>query len=497
MLKVKRKLNAIIAIEIIITMTLYYFIFVGVTAVTYALDIVKTNHENIDFSAYFLDSKGEKVNKIEMATDTESQYLYVDITVHNEGYFNGSVNLENNNFNIKPNKLSTEISEISGNEVKLNQINAGNTVTIKLEVEPNFGNKITEESLTANTNVTLKGQYINSKNVEKEKNIEISGSTEVGISWKSSEQTNVELETGLLTNHIYNIQNENKRIVQILIKIKITNNNYPDKSTEINLDVPQEVKNVQVHTRSTKATNNDIAFNENNYTYNKQENKLSIKLNNDDSNNVNWEKDAKDIIVVTYELDENSNYAQNGINIEDKITIYDNKELVANNSVNIENDIDGIVTTDLKSKYNDLPKESNSEKEFSLEDPTEELVLKLSEHIIYGNVSDLMLFDIKRELLCTAIFHVIGSDTEKLYIDMDNELHKVLNLLISKTWEEELKKDPEDTLAGQYYHKLAEFDIETKNQVLREVILQLGAYLAKHSFAKENVDSDSMEFPEI
>lgn len=154
-------------------------------------------------------------------------------------------------------------------------------------------------------------------------------------------------------------------------------------------------------------------------------------------------------------------------------------------------------TTDLKSKYNDLSKESNSEKEFSLEDPTEEFVLKLSEHIIYGNISDLMLFDIKRELLCTAIFHVIGSDTEKLYIDMDKELHKVLNLLISKTWEEELKKDSEDTLAGQYYHKLAEFDEETKNQVLREVILQLGAYLAKHSFTKENDDSDSMEFPEM
>lgn len=113
-------------------------------------------------------------------------------------------------------------------------------------------------------------------------------------------------------------------------------------------------------------------------------------------------------------------------------------------------------TMDLKSKYNDLSKESNSEKEFSLEDPTEEFVLKLSEHIIYGNISDLMLFDIKRELLCTAIFHVIGSDTEKLYIDMDKEL----------------KKDSEDTLAGQYYHKLAEFDEETKNQVLREVILQ-------------------------
>ena len=43
----------------------------------------------------------------------------------------------------------------------------------------------------------------------------------------------------------------------------------------------------------------------------------------------------------------------------------------------------------------------------------------------------------------------------------------------------------------------AEFDEETKNQVLREVILQLGAYLAKHSFTKENDDSDSMEFPEM
>ena len=86
MLKIKRKLNAIIAIEIILTMTLYYFVFVAVTAVTYALDVVKTNHENIDISAYFMNKDGEKVDKLEKNID-QDEYLYVEVSVKNEGYF--------------------------------------------------------------------------------------------------------------------------------------------------------------------------------------------------------------------------------------------------------------------------------------------------------------------------------------------------------------------------------------------------------------------------
>ena len=54
MLKTK-KFNAIIALQIILTMTLYYFVLVGFTAVTYAIDIVETNNHNVEFSAYFID----------------------------------------------------------------------------------------------------------------------------------------------------------------------------------------------------------------------------------------------------------------------------------------------------------------------------------------------------------------------------------------------------------------------------------------------------------
>ena len=347
MLKLKRKLNVLIALEIILTMTLYYFIFVGVTAVTYALDVVKTNHENIDYEAYFLNSNGEKVNKIEMTTDNEKQYLYVDISVHNEGYFYGSINLENNNFSIKPNKLSPEISEISENEVKLNQINAGSTVTLKLEIEPKFETKITEESLFSNTNVILKGQYINSKNVENEKYIDISGNSEVAINWKSSENNKTELDAKVLTNYIYSIQNKDKRIIQLLINSKLTNNNYPVKSTELNLNVPQNTENVQVHARSTKATNSNMEFTENNYIYSKEENKLTIKLSNEDNQNISWEKNCNDIIVVTYVLDSNSNFAENNLTVNDKIITYDNKEMKTNQTIDIAKDIDGIITTEL------------------------------------------------------------------------------------------------------------------------------------------------------
>lgn len=64
MLKTK-KLNAIIALQIILSMTLYYFVLVGFNAVTYAIDLIETNNHNVDFSAYFIDENGEKTDVVE------------------------------------------------------------------------------------------------------------------------------------------------------------------------------------------------------------------------------------------------------------------------------------------------------------------------------------------------------------------------------------------------------------------------------------------------
>lgn len=343
MLKVNKKLNAIIAIEIILTMTLYYFIFVGATAVTYALDVVKTNHTNIDFSAYFLNSNGEKVEKLEDNIDKE-EYLYVDVSVYKEGYFNGTIYLDNSNFNIKQEILSPNIAEISGNEVKLNQINAGSTATIKLAIEAKKENVINETTLDTRTEVVLVGQYANSKNIEKDNYVEINGTAEVEMSWKSSENTNAELGVDILTNYVYKENEEEKRVVQILVNSKITDNNYPVKNTEINLSVLENVKEIKVHARNTKATNSNMNFDDNNYTYDKESNKLIIKLSNEDTNNISWEKNVQDTFVITYIFDKEENVTNKEIKVNSTIKTYDDKEFTENQDVTIEKEIDGIVS---------------------------------------------------------------------------------------------------------------------------------------------------------
>lgn len=356
MAKIKNKINVIIALEIIITMTLYYFVFAGFAVVTYAIDFVKTNNTNVDFSAYFINSNGEKVKELEENIDEQDVYLYVDVSVKNEGYFNGSIKLNNNNFNIKQEVLSSEIAEISGNEVKLKQINAGNTAIIKLKIEAKKDNVINESVLKTKTNIELNGQYVDSKNIEKNKYININGTTEVEMSWKSSENTNAELESNILTNSIYEVNGEEQRIVQILINSKITNNNYPVKNTEITLNVLDNVKEIKVHSRSIDATNNNIDFNENNYTYDKENKKLTIKLSNEDTNNISWNKNVQDIFVVTYVFNKEENPINKNIEITQKINTYDNKVLEGNKNVFIEKEIDGIITSSIENAEDSIYK---------------------------------------------------------------------------------------------------------------------------------------------
>lgn len=351
----KKLINKVCAILMIMALTILDFLFVGKTVFTYAIDVVATNHANVDFSAYFLNENGEKVDKLEGIIDSGEKYLYVDISVKNEGYLNGTIRLNENNFVLKQEKLSENIAEISEKEVKLNQINAGSTVTIKLGIEPVKENIVNQKMLDTKTNVELQGQYVNSKNVENEKYVDIKGTAGVAVNWKSSENAKAELGAEILTNSIYEIDGAQKRIVQILVNSKITDNNYPVKSTEINLNVPEEVEDVKVHARSTKATTN-TDFNENNYVYNHENNKLTVKLSNEDANNISWNKNVQDTVVVTYIFDKDQDVLNKEISVESKIHTYDEKELMSNQNVHIEKEIDGIVSYSVENIENEIYK---------------------------------------------------------------------------------------------------------------------------------------------
>lgn len=339
----KNVFSKICAIIVIFALTISDFLFVGQAVVSYAIDNVNINSANIDFSVYFLNENGEKTEKLEENIDKGEKYLFVDISVKNEGYFNGRINLENNNFNIKDTKLSEHIKDISSNEVTLNQITAGSNITIKLAIEPVNATKITKNMLNSETNVKLSGQYVNSKNVEKDKFVEISGNAKVLVNWLSSENTKAELESQLLTNAIYTSDNKENRLVQLLVKSSITDNNYPVKNTNIVLSVPKNVIDVNVHSRSNDATNSNVSFDESNYVYDKENSKLTIKILNEDENNISWVKNAQDSFVVSYLFEKDENVLNSEINIDAEINTYDNKKLSAKQSVHINKEIDGIV----------------------------------------------------------------------------------------------------------------------------------------------------------
>lgn len=342
--------NKVIAIIVVMLLTMSDFLFVGASTVSYAINNAKTNSANVEFSTYFLNQAGEKVEKIEEDINKGDLYLYVDVTVKNEGYFNGSVTFNNNNFNVKPEVMSNDIAEISGNKVTLKQINAGTTTTIKLAVEAIKNNTINIQDLNRKTNVVLEGQYINSKNVEKSKKVDIKGNDSVEVNWVSNPNTANELTSRVLTNNVYTVNGEEKKVLQILINNKITNNNYPVKNTTIDLTVPENVKDVSVHSRTNSATNSGVQFSNKNYNYNKAKNTLTINVENVDKNNISWNKNIQDTFVVTYTFDKDTNIQNSDVTINSTISIYDNKELKATNNVHINENIDGIVSYDVSSE---------------------------------------------------------------------------------------------------------------------------------------------------
>ena len=342
--------NKVIAIIVVMLLTMSDFLFVGASTVSYAINNAKTNSANVEFSTYFLNQAGEKVEKIEEDINKGDLYLYVDVTVKNEGYFNGSVTFNNNNFNVKPEVMSNDIAEISGNKVTLKQINAGTTTTIKLAVEAIKNNTINIQDLNRKTNVVLEGQYINSKNVEKSKKVDIKGNDSVEVNWVSNPNTANELTSRVLTNNVYTVNGEEKKVLQILINNKITNNNYPVKNTTIDLTVPENVKDVSVHSRTNSATNSGVQFSNKNYNYNKAKNTLTINVENVDKNNISWNKNIQDTFVVTYTFDKDTNIQNSDVIINSTISIYDNKELKATNNVHINENIDGIVSYNVSSE---------------------------------------------------------------------------------------------------------------------------------------------------
>ena len=342
----KKIIKKVLAILMIITLMSADFFVLGSNLISYAAESNNlTNNKNIEFSTYFKDSKGEKVEKLETSIKTEDLKLYADITVKNEGYLsNATLELQNSNFNIKNTILSNSVASIDGNKVNLKQINAGSTETIELDIEPAIGDTLTPDTLLQASDLKFTGTYMETSY----KGLKIDATREVNLDLQADQSASAELTTDIITNKIFSIDNENKRMVQVLVKSRLADNQYPIKQTLIDVDVPtlseKEPEKVEVISLGTMATNGKTTLTE--QEWKNENNKVEITLKNEDST-IKWNKNAYDELVVTYIYDANVDASKIEVNANSEITVHNSgTKYTAKYTKGIENqELNGIISS--------------------------------------------------------------------------------------------------------------------------------------------------------
>ena len=346
-------IKKMVALLLVVVLTMFDFIPVGTEIVSYAADAIETatNNKNVTFDIYFKDESGANISEKEEKINNENIKLFAQVSVKNDGYFNGTISLENCNFNLKSEVLSSSINKIEGNKVTLNQINSGETAEIEIGISPIKEETISSGLLNMSSTISIDGIYRNSK----EKDINISSKREVKLKLADpyAENEGTEITNTVLTNKVYEVEGTSKRIVQVLVESGLKENGYPVKENNIEISVPNGVENVEVNTRGMLSTNgkNETEFSKNSWNYSEKEQKVNVCIKNDIENKtIKWTKNGKDRIVVTYIMKPETNIASTDITAKSIIKLYDEKETtkVATATAKVLEEKDGIVTTNIE-----------------------------------------------------------------------------------------------------------------------------------------------------
>lgn len=350
----QKLLKVITALMLVMTLTMVNVVFLGVNVISYALDEISaeksTSHKNVEFMAYLSNEEGAKTTETEIYSDTTDMSLILKVSVKHEGYFNGSINLENTNFVVKQNENNDFVNRIENNVVYLNQINSGETKEIKLNIEAIKENNFDLSLINMEGRIAISGIYRDSK----EKDIKVSGERKINVLFSIrkdvAEQSNV-LKQEVITNKILNYKGEDKRIVQIAINSGVANNLYPVKEALLNVQAPKIAgeypEEAFVNGNDVLATSGD-KLNSSNWDYDNETGMITVNIkNNPEGNRVNWTKNKLDRIIVTYIFDKDVNLEEEKSYITSKIEFYDiNKTTVEGEDETAlsNNEADGIVS---------------------------------------------------------------------------------------------------------------------------------------------------------
>lgn len=336
-------LKASVIILLIITMTIANFIFVGNTLISYALDNISTNNNNIEFSAYFKNENGEEVTNIERGVNSSNTNLYFRLKVKKQGYFNGKIILNESNFKLGE-AQSTYINKIEGNVITLNQINAGEDIEIDIPVKFTHTETFDLSLLSMESKIRLEGIYKDSS--EKDKEIEADKVVTLKIVPENIAPENIESSIKILTNKTLTVAGEEKRVVQLLLNIGLKDNNYPIKEMNISTNIPD--MNSEQPQVTTISNLNTMTNYQDNYE-NKQLN-INFQNNKTEENTVLWKNSGSEAVVLTY-LYKATDIEDIKINGKLSVTLYDEAKIEADLQeivINKDEEKEEVVTTNIE-----------------------------------------------------------------------------------------------------------------------------------------------------
>ena len=152
-----------------------------------------------------------------------------------------------------------------------------------MEVPIEYKNEeyVSEEKAASESKVVFTGTYVNEKGEEEEVTKEVA----INVIWKDERKVEVEEEATKYIDYGAGV------ILQTVEKVNTGSEGktLPVKETELEIEVPvlkdQKPSKITVVANTTKGTNGEeageVKFGEENWNYNEEENKLTIKVNNE------------------------------------------------------------------------------------------------------------------------------------------------------------------------------------------------------------------------
>lgn len=390
----QRILQVITVMLLIVTLTMANFLLLCVDVVSYAAEIINmessTNHKNVEYMAYFKDADGNKVDSLDAKTNSEDLKLYFQVSVKKEGYFNGNITLNNANFKLKADVLSDGVNKIENNTVYLNQINAGESKEIEVGIELLKNDQFDLNYLNMESSISINGIYRDST----QKDISIKEDRGVTLNFVnpySSAEEAVGLSQDIITNKIFKINGEEKRIVQLHVTSGLNNDLYPVSKTSVNIQTPKisdkYPESVLINANKTLVTTGKT-LSEDNWKYDKETGKIEINLENAQENGMaSWLKNGNDNFVVTYIYDKDVEFNNDKSEMTSQISLLDKNSTVYTAESGI------IITGEEKNSIVTASVEQNEQSIYK-----GKLYAGISRDITYKNIVDVNLNNVETEV---------------------------------------------------------------------------------------------------